>query len=253
MNTTARELFEQWLPALADLDTTLLLYGEEGVGADELACAIHTLGRRRHGPLVTVDCGTLTAARFASTLLGAWSLGPRPAARGALVEAQGGTLLLSGVDRLALDVQPRLRRVLEDATFMPAGSDRPIALDVRVIATAGSDLRRDVERGAFRADLFYRLAVFPVRIPPLRERGQDLPRLAQHLVDEIARETGRPAPTLSRRALTALCRYPWPGNVRELTTVLVRAVLHAEGRRIERIERFLGGRPPAAGTRGGYT
>jgi len=168
MNTTAIELFEQWLPVLAELDTTLLLYGEDGVGADELAAAVHTLGRRRHGPLVTVDCGTLTAERFAPVLVGAWSRrlpSLHPHARGALAEAQGGTLLLSGVDTLALDVQPRLRRVLEDGAFTPTGADHPVGLDVRVIATAASDLTGEMERGAFRADLFYRLAVFPVRIP----------------------------------------------------------------------------------------
>lgn len=256
MNASAFELFEQWLPVLADLDTTLLLHGEDGVGADELAAAVHTLGRRRHGPLVTVDCATLTAERFSPVMLGAWSRrlpSLHPHARGALAEAQGGTLLLSGVDTLCLAVQPRLRRVLEDRAFTPAGAEHPVGLDVRVIATAASDLTHEMERGAFRADLFHRLAVFPVRIPPLRERADDLPRLAQYVMEEIARETGRPMPTLSRSALTALCRYPWPGNVRELTAVLVRAVLSANGPRIDRIDDLSGGSPPAHANGGGYT
>lgn len=256
MNATAVELFEQWLPVLADLDTPLLLYGEPGVGADELAAAVHTLGRRRHGPLVTVDCATLTAERFAPVMLGLWTRrlpSLHPHTEGALAEAQGGTLLLSGVDALGLEVQPRLRRVLEDSAFVPAGATDPVRLDMRIIATAGSDLTRAMQSGAFRADLFYRLAVFPVRIPPLRERGADLPRLALHLVEEIARETGRPVPTLSRGALTALCRYPWPGNVRELTAVLVRTVLRAAGQHIDRIDDLPGGWGRTLLPRGGYT
>jgi len=255
MNPTATELFEQWLPVLAELDTTLLLYGEDGVGADELAAAVHTLGRRRHGRLVTVDCGTLTAERFAPVMLGVRSrrLPSLHHGRGALAEAQGGTLLLSGVDTLAPEVQPRLRRVLEDGAFTPAGADHPVGLDVRVISTSATDLTREMQGGAFRADLFYRLAVFPVRIPPLRERPDDVAGLAQHLVQEIARETGRPAPTLSRGALTALSGYRWPGNVRELTAVLVRAVLRADGQRIDRIDGLPGDPSPAPGARGGYT
>jgi DNA-binding NtrC family response regulator len=143
-------------------------------------------------------------------------------------------------------LQSKLLRVIEEKRVTSIGSDRPVEIDVRFIATTNKDLQAEVERGAFRRDLFYRLSVMPVRVPPLRERAGDIPLLAQHFLEQSARRSKKTVHTIAPEAMQALCRYAWPGNVRELENVIERAVIVAKGDTLADVERFLageGGRP----------
>ena len=201
-------------------DITVLLTGETGTGKDLAAEAIHQESRRREGPFAVVDCGGLPRTLLESELFGhvrgAFTGAERDRV-GAIEAASGGTLFLDEVGELPLDLQPALLRVLERREVKPLGTDRFRPVDVRVVAATNRDLRRDVNSGRFRADLYYRLAVLPVAIPALRERREDIPLLAEVLIDEIAAGDAALRDTLSRRiSAEDIARHDWPGNVREL-------------------------------------
>jgi DNA-binding NtrC family response regulator len=238
-----REIFEL-LRSVAELDTTVLIHGETGVGKELLARSIHFSGGRRDKPFVAVNCAAIPAELFESELFG-FRKGAFTSAsehrRGQFQMANGGTLLLDEIGEMPLALQSKLLRVIEDKRVTPIGSDRSVEVDVRFIATTNKDLQAEVERGAFRRDLFYRLSVMPIRVPPLRERAGDIPLLAQHFLDASARRSKKPVPRLSPAALQALTRYAWPGNVRELENVIERAVIVAKGDLIADVERFLTG------------
>ncbi|HVL58331.1 MAG TPA: sigma 54-interacting transcriptional regulator [Burkholderiaceae bacterium] len=211
----------------AALNSTVLLIGETGTGKELIAQAIHAASARASRPFIAVNVAaipeTLLEAEFFGVAPGAYTGADRRMRDGKLKLADGGTLLLDEIGDMPLPMQAKLLRVLQEQEFEPVGSNSVIRIDVRVIAATSRDLKSLVERGAFRADLFYRLNVLPIRIPPLRERVADLPALIEHLLEQIAAANGRPAKELTPDAIAALQRLPWPGNVRELRNVLEQA------------------------------
>jgi DNA-binding NtrC family response regulator len=242
------EVFEL-VRSVAGLDTTVLIHGETGVGKELLARSIHFSGARRDRPFVAVNCAAIPDELFESELFGFRKgafTGATETRRGLFQMAHGGTLLLDEVGEMPLGLQSKLLRVIEDKRLTPIGSDRVVEVDVRFLATTNKDLQAEVERGAFRRDLFYRLSVMPVRVPPLRERAGDIPLLARHFLQSSARRSKKPVRAIAPAAMEALCRYAWPGNVRELENVIERAVIVAKGDVITDVERFLaGGGEPA--------
>lgn len=221
----------QAIATVAPVDSAVLLLGETGTGKEVIARAIHAESVRRHRRWVAVNCAAIPASLLESELFGH----ERGAFTGAVARtdgrfqaADGGTLFLDEVGDLPLDLQPKLLRALQEHQVERLGSGgRPDAIDVRVIAATNQDLEDLVERRAFRADLFYRLNVFPIRIPPLRERLEDIPLLATHFVQRFAERLGRPPLHVPQEVIEALKQHSWPGNVRELQNVIERAVVSA--------------------------
>ena len=210
----------------------VLIQGETGTGKELLARAIHVGGPRRHGPFVPVNCGALSAELIDAELFGhergafTGAVGRR---LGRAAEADGGTLFLDEIGELPALLQCKLLRLLQEGEVQRVGADRPVAVDVRVVAATNRDLRQLVERGAFRADCYYRLSGVVVEVPPLRSRDDDVVQLADRIAARMAREIGRAGLGLTDEARAALAGYPWPGNVRELENVVREAVLYAEG------------------------
>jgi two-component system, NtrC family, response regulator GlrR len=218
-------LLERFAPA----EGTVLLEGETGTGKELLAQALHQASGRANGPFVVVDCGaipsTLIEAELFGHVRGAFT-DARETRRGAFESARGGTLFLDEIGELPAAVQPVLLRVLEDRTVKRVGDDRRIPVDVRVVAATHRDLRGEVNRGHFRADLYYRLAVLRVRVPALRERREDIPLLVRHFCDTLgATGDGEEPASLPDELVTALAAQSWPGNVRELRSAVQRAIL----------------------------
>ena len=218
--------------SVAATDASVLLLGETGCGKEVIAEAIHDLSKRRDRPMVRVNCGAIPSALLESELFGR----ERGAYTGALSRqigrfelANGTTIFLDEVGDLPLEAQVKLLRVLQDHTLERLGSVRPIKVDVRVIAATNRDLAQTVTERTFREDLFYRLNVFPITVPPLRERLEDISVLAWSFVDEFSKAFGRRIDSISRESLAALQRYAWPGNVRELRNVIERAMIVARG------------------------
>jgi DNA-binding NtrC family response regulator len=237
------EVFEV-LRSLANLDTTVLIHGETGVGKELLARSIHFTGARRDKPFIPVNCAAIPEELFESELFGFRKgsfTGATETRRGVFQLANGGTLLLDEIGEMPLPLQSKLLRAIEEKRISPIGSDRVLEIDVRFIATTNKDLHAEVERGTFRRDLFYRLSVMPVRVPPLRERAGDIPILAQHFLESSARRSKKAVRAIAVTAMQALCRYAWPGNVRELENVIERAVIVAKGDTISDVEPFLTG------------
>jgi DNA-binding NtrC family response regulator len=238
-----QEVFDL-VSSVAGLDTTVLIHGETGVGKELLARSIHFSGVRKERPFVAVNCAAIPEELFESELFGFRKgafTGASETRRGLFQMANGGTLLLDEVGEMPLALQSKLLRAIEEKRVTPIGSDRVVEIDVRFIATTNKDLHAEVECGAFRRDLFYRLSVMPVSIPPLRERASDIPLLAAHFLDVSARRSKKAVRAIDGAAMQALCRYAWPGNVRELENVIERAVIVAKGDIITDVERFLAG------------
>ena len=217
---------------VAPTDSTVLILGETGSGKELFARAIHSRSRRSGRPLVKVNCGAIAPGLVESELFGH----VKGAFTGAIEKrvgrfelASGGTILLDEVGELPLDAQVKLLRVLQEQEFEPVGSSRTVRVDVRVIAATNRDLDRAVRDGRFRADLLYRLNVFPIQIPPLRDRAGDVPLLVSLFVDGLARRLGKPLRGFSARGMEQLMAYQWPGNVRELQNVVERAAILAGG------------------------
>jgi two-component system response regulator HydG len=217
---------------VAGVDTNVLILGESGTGKELIAAAIHQASLRADRRMLAVNC-----AAFSETLLESQLFGHVKGAftgavqnhRGLLDEAHGGTLFLDEVGDLSPSLQAKLLRVLQEGEFIPVGANRPRRVDVRFIAATNRDLEAEVRSGRFREDLFYRLQVMTLQLPPLRERPEDIEPLARHFVVHAARKTRRPVRGISREALTALQAYHWPGNVRELENVIERGVILARG------------------------
>jgi DNA-binding NtrC family response regulator len=229
--------------SVVNLDTTVLIHGETGVGKELLARSIHFSGSRRDRPFVAVNCAAIPEELFESELFGSRKgafTGATEHRRGLFQMSSGGTLLLDEIGEMPLHLQPKLLRAIEERKVTSVGADRPVDIDARFIATTNKDLLAEVERGAFRRDLFYRLSVMPIRIPPLRERAEDIPLLAEHFLAEANHRSKKAVKAIASGSLQALLRYPWPGNVRELENVIERAVIVSRGDRLEDIERFLG-------------
>jgi len=221
---------------VADTQTSVLVQGESGTGKELLANLIHYNSRRKAGPYIKLNCGAIPETLLESELFG-HERGAFTDARqrrvGRFEEADGGTLFLDEIGEMSLSAQVRLLRVLQDGEFTRVGGSEVLKTDVRVIAASNVDLARAVERATFRRDLYYRLSVFPITLPPLRERAEDIHPLVIHFLEHYKQKTGRFIPGISRQALDALIGYDWPGNVRELENAVERAVIIASGRQIE--------------------
>ncbi len=229
-----REVFDL-LEQAAGLDITVLLGGETGTGKELAARAIHFHSARKARRFVPVNCGALPAELVESELFGharGSFTGATADKAGLFAEADGGTLFLDEVGELPLPTQVKLNRVLQEREVRRVGDNRATKVDVRVIAATHRDLKEEARAGRFREDLFYRLHVFPVLLPPLRERREDVPLLAAHFLEKHARAFRREVEGLEPDALRALTGYPWPGNVRELENAVERAVAVAKGKRI---------------------
>ncbi len=216
---------------IADYSTSVLITGESGTGKELVARAIHYGGRRSGGPFVVVNCGALPGPLLESELFGhvkgAFTDAHRSKA-GLFQEAEGGTIFLDEVGELPMELQVKLLRVLQEGEVRRVGDNRPVKVDARVVAATLRDLRQEISRGAFREDLFYRLNVIEVKLPPLRERQGDVPLLAEWFVEKYARKFIKPPKAISAGAMEALRRYPWPGNIRELENVIERAMILEE-------------------------
>jgi len=230
------------LRSVVDLDTTVLIHGETGVGKELLARSVHFSGARRDRPFVAVNCAAIPAELFESELFGSRKgafTGASEHRRGHFQMAHGGTLLLDEIGEMPVHLQSKLLRAIEEKKVTSVGADRPVDIDVRFIATTNKDLQAEVERGAFRRDLFYRLSVLPVRVPALRERPEDIPLLTQHFLAEAGRRLKKGVKGVAPESLDALIRYPWPGNVRELENVIERAVIVSRSEVLTGLDGFL--------------
>jgi two-component system response regulator AtoC len=217
---------------VAITDATVLLLGESGTGKEVLSRVLHRESRRAAGPFVAVNCAAISDALLESEMFGHEKgafTGAVSNHRGRFELADGGTLFLDEVSELRPQLQAKLLRVLQERRFERVGGTRTIEVDVRIVAATNSDLSEQMRADRFREDLYHRLAVFPIRIPPLRERLADIIPLAEDLLARIARLLGRPSLTLDAAARARLLSYSWPGNVRELGNVLERAAILAEG------------------------
>jgi DNA-binding NtrC family response regulator len=212
---------------------TVLIEGESGVGKEVIARAIHAEGARSGKPFVTLNCGAIPAGLVESVLFGHERGAFTSAAErrpGRFREADGGTLFLDEVSELPAEIQVKLLRVLQDGEVDPVGSRRPLKVDFRLIAATNRSLADLVAGGRFREDLYYRLEVFPIRLPPLRERREDIPELARRFAARFAAEEGKAfIRGIAPAALDLLCGYDWPGNVRQLQNAVFRAVVLADG------------------------
>jgi two-component system nitrogen regulation response regulator GlnG len=241
---------------LVNADMTVLIHGESGTGKELVARALHDFGRRREKPFVAINMAAIPRELIESELFGHEKgafTGAVNRGMGRFEQAAGGTLFLDEIGDMPLEAQTRLLRVLQSGEFSPVGGRQAIRADVRIIAATHRDLRQMIQQGAFREDLFYRLNVVPVRLPPLRQRAEDIPDLARHFLLNLAQRDGLSAKTLDASAIERLKAYSWPGNVRELENLMRRvAVLYSESaidRRI--VTAALAEHEPAALPRGG--
>jgi len=227
----------------ARYDTTVLICGESGTGKELVAQAIHQTGIRAHGPLVAVNCGSIPENLLESELFGYCKgafTGAEHNKPGLFQQAAGGTLFLDEIGEMPLSLQVKLLRALQEGEVRPVGGLTPQKTDVRILAATAKDLAQEVARGAFRQDLFYRLNVLMIELPPLRQRIADVPLLCRHFIARCNRRLGRAVQGVTPEAMAILLRHQWPGNVRELENVIERAVVLAEGEQIQ-----VGDLPPA--------
>jgi formate hydrogenlyase transcriptional activator len=237
------------IDTVAPTQSTVLILGETGTGKELVARAIHDRSPRRDRPLVKVNCSAISAGLVESELFGhvrGAFTGAVSARTGRFEVADGGTLFLDEIGDLPLETQVKLLRVLQEREIEAVGSSRPRKVDVRVIAATNRDLEQEVAAGRFRADLYFRLNVFPIGIPPLRERKGDVPLLAHFFADRFARELGKSIERIAPEALERLAAYAWPGNVRELSNVIERTVVLAQGPLLEVAAELLPEAPGAA-------
>jgi len=225
------EIFEL-VRTIADTKATVLITGESGTGKELIAKAIHYNSRRREGPFIRINCAALPEGLVESELFGHEKgsfTGAIRQSRGRFELADGGTLLLDEISELSLHLQGKLLRVLQEREFERVGSAIPIQVDVRIIATSNRNLKKLMEEEQFRKDLFYRLNVVPIQIPPLRERKEDIPALAQHFLEKYNLENNREIAGISPKVIELFLEYSWQGNVRELENYIERAVVTAKG------------------------
>jgi len=228
---TLRRLLQQ-VNIVAPNDSTVLILGETGTGKELIARAVHERSRRRGKALVRVNCGSIPRELFESEFFGHVRGAFTSAVRdrmGRFEAADGGTLFLDEVGEIPPELQSKLLRVLQEKSYERVGEDRTRHADVRIIAATNRDLKKEVNEGRFREDLYYRLNVFQLKVAPLRERPEDIPLLAAHFVESLAKELGCPRPRLTEAGIKALLAYDWPGNIRELRNAIERAVILAQG------------------------
>ena len=224
---------------VAPLDTTVLILGETGTGKELLAHAIHNFSPRKNRPLVKVNCATLPSHLIESELFGHEKgafTGAHTKRAGRFEIANGGTILLDEIGELPLDLQAKLLRVLQEGQFERLGSSHTIAVNVRIIAATNRDLEEAVRKGTFRSDLYYRLSIFPIKIPALRDRREDIPYLVMHFVKQIHTKLGKEIESIPQETMDALQNYAWPGNIRELRNVIERAAIISQGTRLRLLD-----------------
>jgi formate hydrogenlyase transcriptional activator len=222
----------QQVSLVAPTDATVLILGETGTGKELIARAIHERSNRSTRPFIRVNCAAIPSSLIASELFGHEKgafTGALQRRMGRFESAHTGTIFLDEIGELPMETQIALLRVLQEREFERVGSSHPISVDVRIIAATNRDLKAAVLAGTFREDMFYRLNVFPIRVPSLRERLDDIPLLVEHLVDRFARKAGKTFGVVKMGTIEALQSYDWPGNVRELQNVIERAVILCEG------------------------
>jgi len=245
-DTKMRQMFTL-LEDVAATSATVLIEGETGTGKELIAEEIHNYSPRKDGPLVVFDCGSVPRELIESMLFGHVKgsfTGAITDRRGAFAEAHGGTIFLDEIGEMSLDLQPSLLRVLDKRAVRKVGSNTYEKIDVRVVAATNRDLRAEVAKKAFREDLYYRLAVIRVSVPPLRERGTDIPLLINHFVSTFG-----PGLSVSPEDMARLVRHSWPGNVRELRNVIERACLLARGSTINLEDALVSEAAPSLGIR----
>jgi DNA-binding NtrC family response regulator len=233
-STTMQEVFGL-IQGAARTDLSVLVTGESGTGKELVAKAIHYNGPRRRGPFVALNCAAIPETLLESELFGhvrGAFTGAATARKGLVEEAHGGTLFLDEISEMSVTLQAKLLRVLEDREVRPLGSNRATVVEFRAIASTNRDPKAQVEAGTFRADLYYRLNVIGIHLPPLRDRAGDVPRLARHFVEEFAAQQQRPIRGLTPEAMALAEAYRWPGNVRELENAIERAVAFARSESI---------------------
>jgi formate hydrogenlyase transcriptional activator len=220
------------IETVAPTDSTVLIYGETGTGKELIARAVHNLSSRKSNAFVKLNCAAIPTGLLESELFGH----EKGAFTGAIMQRIGrfevahrGTIFLDEIGEIPLELQPKLLRVLQEREFERLGSTRTLRTDARLIAATNRDLKAMVEEKKFRSDLYYRLNVFPIRVPPLRERPEDIPLLVRHFVQQFSRRNNRVISTIPSETMEALVRYHWPGNVRELQNVIERAVIISKG------------------------
>ena len=226
---------------VAPMNATVLLLGETGTGKGVVARAIHSSSSRKDRPLITVNCTTLPATLVESELFGREKgafTGSDTRQIGRFELADGGTIFLDEIGEMPMELQCKLLRVLQDGEFERLGNPRTIKTDVRVIAATNRNLLEEIREGRFREDLYYRLNVFPITMPPLRKRSGDIPLLVNHFVAKFNKKMGRRIDTVSKDTLNVLKEYHWPGNVRELESVVERAVITSQGNALQVLDRF---------------
>ncbi|HHI96498.1 MAG TPA: sigma-54-dependent Fis family transcriptional regulator [Thermodesulfatator atlanticus] len=230
------ERVREEIARVAATDATVLITGESGVGKEVAARMIHHLSRRKSGPFVAVNCAAIPEELIESELFGyerGAFTGAQTPKKGKFDLADGGTIFLDEIGDMSLSAQAKVLRVLQEKCFERVGGTKTIRVDVRVIAATNKDLLKEIQAGRFREDLFFRLNVIPIRIPPLRERPEDIPLLAETFLEELARHSGLGRKRLSQEALEALMKYDFPGNVRELKNLIERLVIMSRGETIE--------------------
>jgi DNA-binding NtrC family response regulator len=239
-----RRVFET-IQKVAETDLTVLIRGESGTGKELVAHALHNRSSRRTRPFVAVNCAAISRELVESELFGHEKgafTGADQRRAGRFEAADGGTIFLDEIGDMAPETQAKVLRVLQERAFERVGGSKPIGVDVRVVAATHRDLEADVRSGRFREDLYYRLKVVQIDIPPLRERSEDLPRLVDRFLAQLAERLGRPQPAIDPAALARLARHPWPGNVRELRNVVEQAAVLASGPAIQEADLNLPGR-----------
>jgi len=217
---------------VAPTDTTILILGETGTGKELIAAAVHNMSPRKERPLITVNCAALPANLIESELFGREKgafTGADTRQVGRFEIANGSTLCLDEIGELPMELQAKLLRVIQHHEFERLGSSRTIKVDVRIVATTNRDLEEEVRQGRFRQDLYYRLNVFPITVPPLRQRKEDIPLMVQAFIERYSKKVGKQIMSIQKETMKALQDYPWPGNVRELESIIERAVILCPG------------------------
>jgi DNA-binding NtrC family response regulator len=227
------------IKTVAEVDSTVLVRGESGTGKELVARAIHANSRRRYSPIVTINCGALPESILESELFGHEKgafTGAQYARKGKFEMADGGTIFLDEIGNISPKIQMEFLRVLEEKKFFRVGGSKEIRADFRTIAATNQDLEAAMEEGTFRSDLYYRLNVFVIELPPLRERRSDIPMLAHHFLEVYGRQMNKLVSGISDAAMKILAEYDWPGNVRELENALERAVVVCKGQVIQPVD-----------------
>ncbi len=225
----------QQIEQVADTKTTVLITGETGTGKELVARAVHDLSPRNNKPLIKINCASLPDSLIESELFGYEKgafTGATSRKKGKFEIADGGSIFLDEIGEIPLALQAKLLRVIQEEEFDRIGSHQTIKIDIRIIAATNRKLEQEIKVGHFREDLYYRLNVFPVHLPPLRERPKDIPPLINHFINKYNARTGRKVETVSKKCLDKLYKYQWPGNIRELENIIERAVVTSNGKQL---------------------